>query len=375
MHFRVQLFPEIHFGGISDAIDQAFSAVIPSGIPFGIAFSGGIDSGLILAWCLKKGLKPTIFSVRFAENSSGYSDTRAVEEIAEKFGLDICWVESEDADFRKACSCPAEAGPLVADSAYVLTRKIAESARRRNLRVLLSGAGADEWFGGYRRHAFFRRWLSIEDKIPDRLLSWALSALKPGKLRWSGAESGSAEELWQAAVSSSLSTSLREGAKIPLPAGKAGLLDQMIRWDQQHYLPGDVLWMTDMAGMAFGIETRFPFLHPSITGYADSIPLSRRMGRGRKEMLSELFSQHFGRKLAGRSKQGFGISAPDYLSHPETLKELIAWMDEISSKLPDLWNETALAEFREAALKNPSAYLQEWLSLGRLASWLKGFRK
>jgi len=372
MQFRIPAHPEARFGGFRQAMDEAFSAVIPANKPFGLALSGGIDSGLILKWCLQRNIKPVLFSIRFPEDSPGYADTSAVMKMAAAFQLTIHWIENTEADFDEITSCQNPWEALVADSALVLSRKIARAARAQGLKILLSGAGADEWFGGYRRHAFFRQWLQLEGSIPEELQRWAISAVRPGKLRWMQWDFGNTEGLWQSAVSSCLNASIQEISAIPLPKGTGSLLENMLRWDQQHYLPQDILWITDLAGMAEGIEARFPFLHPAITEFADSIPLEERMGGGRKEMLKEEFRRFFGNELTDRKKQGFGISRPEFLQSEAMQNRLMQWLDELERQLPpDFWHNENWNRFKKEALKKPGKFLQEWMSLGRLNSWLK----
>lgn len=373
VHHRTKSLPEVRLGGFRQALDEAFSAVIPASQPFGLALSGGIDSGLILSWCLQRNLRPELYSIRFPLDSPGYSDTRAVEKMALRFKLSIHWIENDASDFEEITSCRHPWEALVADSALVLSRKIAHAAKENGLKILLSGAGADEWFGGYRRHAFFRQWLSLEGNIPEDLKRWVISAVRPGKLRWMKWDFGQLEGMWQSAVSSCLNSSLKNLSPVPLPDDATAPLENMLRWDQQSYLPQDVLWITDLAGMAEGVEARFPFLHPSLTDFADDLPLSKRMGRGRKQMLRDEFRLFFGDELAERKKQGFGIAEPAFLRNEQMKKRLESWLDQLNQKLPPGFMDENWLDFQKEALKKPGKYLQEWISLGRLNSWLASF--
>ena len=373
IHSKPVSIPEAKFLSLKEAMNEAFRAVIPADQPFGLALSGGIDSGLILAWCLEHRLKPVIFSVEFPEGSAGFSDTQCVKNLACKLDLEVNWISNEDEDFREITSCRNPWELLVADSAMILTRKIAKAAREKGLKILLSGAGADEWFGGYRRHAFFRNWLRIEKLIPEFLKRWLITGLRPGKLRWMNPADGNIAALWQAVVSSCLQSSLRCLPLIPLPAGAGNELEKMLRWDQKYFLPQDVLLITDFAGMAEGIETRFPFLHPALTSFADSIPLEQRMQGGRKGMLRDLYRDYFGPALAGRKKQGFGISSPHFLSEATGRMQLKQWCSELTRELPEIWNYPEWNNFQQAALKSPEKFFQEWIRIGRLCSWLQAF--
>jgi asparagine synthase (glutamine-hydrolysing) len=362
-------------GNLREAMSEAFSAVIPDGRPFGIALSGGIDSGLILAWCIDKGLKPALFSIRFCEGTSSWPDTIAAGEMAARYGLTVNWVDSGPEDFWEITRCEHLWDILVGDSALSLTRKLAEAARNKGIHILLSGAGADEWFGGYRRHAFFKNWIALTRMIPEQLKKSFLEAFRPGKLAWNKLTGESSESLWQAVVSTRLNSTLGEQNLLPLPETEGSLLENMLEWDRRYYLTNDVLCISDLAGMAEGLEMRFPFLHPAMTGFAASVPLEQRMGNGRKEMLRDDFRKYFGNDLADRPKQGFGISLPDFLQGKEAGPELSALLHRVGQEKdlnlqPDKWDL-----FCRQALSRPSDFLAEWIVLGRLDSWLRQHQK
>jgi hypothetical protein len=54
---------------------------------------------------------------------------------------------------------------------------------------------------------------------------------------------------------------------------------------------------------------------------------------------------------------------------------LQAWLDYLNQEIPECWNEPAWLEFQQEAIRKPGNYLQEWISLGRLASWLQQLQK
>jgi asparagine synthetase B (glutamine-hydrolysing) len=212
----------------------------------------------------------------------------------------------------------------------------------------------------------------MEGYLPKGFRKWLVSSVRPGKLRWIKGPISDSADLWQAAVSSCLNASLIDFGRISLPQSEEGTLERMLRWDQENYLRQDVLWISDMAGMAESVETRFPFLHPAMTGLAESIPLSERMGKGRKELLKGVFRSFFGEKLAQRPKQGFGISTRLSTSDRAHLEQ---WLKILQASIPEIWSEPEWTQFRSQALNKPEKFLQEWISLGRLASWLQQFQK
>jgi len=372
MHYTIPGELPSKFDGLKEAMDAAFSALIPKNQDFGLALSGGIDSGLLLSWCLEHGFKPQIFSIRFPKNCPVYADTATVEALSNSIGFEVNWVDIPKSDAIETSSSAGD--PLIADSAMVLTKLIAKAANEKGLKILISGAGADEWFGGYRRHEFFKNWLSYRSRFPW-LLKFISSKIPIGKLRWMNLKSAEPEEIWQAAVSTCLRFVNKEHLQIRLPAGEFDFLEKALRWDQQHYLVQDILFMTDYACMQHGIEGRFPFLHPAITDYASGIPAEIRLGKARKEILVKEFSRRFGPKFAKRKKQGLGL--PSNLIEQSSLQffNLEAYEKELAEKYPEIMNVESFKKFCEAAKRQPKNYFQEWYSLMRLWKWLKANHK
>jgi asparagine synthase (glutamine-hydrolysing) len=90
-------------------------------------------------------------------------------------------------------------------------------------------------------------------------------------------------------------------------------------YDLLFYLPNDMLVKVDRASMAHALEVRVPFLCRAVAELAFRIPESVRFAVGsEKKILRELVARHYGRDLAYRPKQGFGIP-------------LQQWMQELAS--------------------------------------------
>lgn len=356
--------------GLRSAMDEAFSSVIPKNRPFGIALSGGIDSGLILSWCLKSGYRPEIFSIRFPKGSSTHPDTSAVEEMASRFGLKVHWAECGTDIFREITSCEKPWEVPVADSAFVLTRKLAAEANKMGIRILLSGAGADEYFGGYRRHAFFRKWNPVLQLFPEEIWKGLFKVFRPGKIAWMNPAPKDAEGLWHTAVSGKLNSSLADLKFLDIPETKNSLLENMLQWDRRYYLPNDVLCISDLAGMAEGIEMRFPFLHPAMTSFADAMEAEQLMGSGRKEILRDEFRKDFGQALADRKKQGFGIPGDSLFNSETDRNQLQNWLDQMEKDAKVSFDQDAWQKFRKEALAKPLKFLPEWIAIGRYCNWL-----
>ena len=133
--------------------------------------------------------------------------------------------------------------------------------------------------------------------------------------------------------------------------------------------------MTDYACMQHGIEGRFPFLHPAITDYASAIPAEIRLGKGRKEILTNEFASRFGTKLASRKKQGLGLPAGIINQEIFSTGNLEVYAKELTINYPNIVEAESFNKFCSTALKQPQNYFQEWYSIFSLLQWLKSNHK
>lgn len=374
MHFQVHS-EKVHSKELSgfEALHKGFSAVIPANEPVGLLFSGGLDSTLILNWCLQNGISVKLFSLRFLgfENQK-FEDQESARFLAEKFGIEIEWVDVVPDDFRNLLSFPGGKMPLIADSAWWLTDLLSKRARQLGVRILLSGAGADEWFGGYRRHWYYYKWQKINSFVPDR---WQLSILKKLKIgRLSGLNEKNIDVgglIWDAAVSSQLTGFIREKPSLPHahPQKNTSSLDKALHWDQTEYLPNDVLAITDFATMANGVEGRFPFLHPAITNWAESFSAEERLQEGRKHILFQFLNPELQEYFRKKKKRGFGVPMEAFLKSEYGNNWINTHVFENQGLFSPWFEESSWKKFKNSWTAEKMA--QEGFSLAWLSKWIQ----
>jgi asparagine synthase (glutamine-hydrolysing) len=374
LHYQVLLEPSNAESSIRVAINKAFHEVIPSKEKVGLMLSGGIDSSLILKWCVDNNIEVVPFSIRYQFETRLSADQKAVEFLEKLLGIQVHWIDVDWSEVSNLWKPTGVHEPLIADSARFLTRKIAEVARNSGIRILLSGAGADEWFAGYRRHWFFHQWNQYQHFVPGLFLEKMIQAFRIGKLKWMEMpEGGSPADVWDASVASRLGSVLQNRVQLPLPASPDDqtVLAKALAWDQKNYLVQDILNLTDQATMAFGVEGRFPFLHPAITGFAESVSAENRLAKGRKWLLKNEVEKWAGKEFVSRRKLGFGLPYGRYLSSPEGQNLLNDAFFLLGEKLPGFWKENEWSRFQKEAKAQPDDFAQEILALIWLSEWLK----
>lgn len=235
-------------------------------VPAGILLSGGMDSSLLYAlWYQQTGTSLPAFTIQVEKKyRKKYSDADAARRFVRAFPADHQLIEIDQQtvfdhweEFIRSIDQP------IGDSAGFLTWMIGKKAKNQ-VKVLASGAGADELWGGYQRHKAFHQYL----QNPSFWIKWAPLAQKlPLGRAWNKFTSGirpSSQETF-------LNFSALSNPKADLYADYLRIMNPNLEpykaaldFDRQVYLVQDVLKVQDNSLMAHGIEGRSPYLDPQL---------------------------------------------------------------------------------------------------------------
>ena len=261
-----------------------------------------------------------------------------------------------------------------ADPAPLNALMIAERARADGVTVLMSGAGGDDLFSGYRRHAaqhYERAWSWLPAALRGGLARGARSlasgnsrlnlhhpAIRRAAKTLSYADLGENERLasyfwWNTAelretlygpllrdatpesVSAPL---LRSLDRIP---GERSPLNRMLYLEGKHFLADHNLNYTDKAGMAAGVEVRVPLIDLEVVDFATRIPPHlKQEGRVGKAIFKRAMEPLLPRDVIYRGKSGFGAPLRRWLSV------------ELRERVEDALSERSV---RERGLFDPAA--------------------
>ncbi len=237
-----------------------------SDVPYGMFLSGGIDSSALLAMMARLNDRPVqAFTAGFP--GTGVADERAqARAVAEACGADHTEVEFTEDDFWALL--PAIAAAMddpAADYAVLPTYKLAAEARSAGLKVVLTGEGGDELFGGYGRYrrACRARFLGGRP-MRERGIFDGLGVLLEQPSGWRDGFARSVEDAAQ-------------GGRTQLQALQAA--------DCADWLPNDLLGKLDRCLMAHGVEGRVPFLDVKLADFALTLPDGLKVRRGRGKWL------------------------------------------------------------------------------------------
>ncbi|WP_425616575.1 asparagine synthase (glutamine-hydrolyzing) [Anatilimnocola sp. NA78] len=353
-YWRLQFQPDAQLSeaewcsAIRNKLEESVDRHLIADVPVGAFLSGGFDSSVITALAAQRTGQPVqTFSIGFREAEfnelpyarqvAGHWKTQHVEEVVSPDAValldDLCWYYDEP----------------FADASAIPTMLVSQLAAR-HVKVVLSGDGGDEAFGGYARYAHDLRESAVRAYLPQWLRRSVLSRLAhywpktdwlPRKLRAKTALTNLSldphqaygntltrcrlplrRQLLAAGIVEQLNGNQPEALTYGgFRDGNHDPLASMISADIATLLPDDYLVKVDRASMAYGLEVRPPLLDHELFELASRIPSRFKVRQGEtkwifKQACGDLLPQG----LLNRPKQGFDIPLDAWFRGP--LKEL-----------------------------------------------------
>lgn len=317
-------------------IRKAVHRQMVSDVEVGAFLSGGLDSTSVVTFA--KELNPNIrcFTIDTGVSDAGLSDDLPYAKKAAKHlgvPLEVVKVEHRNLadDIESLVECLEE--PL-ADPAPLNVLYISQLARKHGIKVLLSGAGGDDVFTGYRRHKAILadRWLSIIPTILRKQMANAVQYFNTNKafgrraVRFlSGIELNGNDRLinyfaWipDTALRPLFSNEFRaEVDRVKLSSPFHDYLKQfdsalddiekILLLERRFFLADHNLTYTDKMSMAASVEVRVPFLDNELVEFAATIPSNlKQHGSVSKWVFKQAMRNYLPDSLIFRSKTGFG---------------------------------------------------------------------
>ena len=293
-------------GGLERALMDSVDVHQRSDVPYAMFLSGGVDSSVILSCMARLNDFPvTAYTIGFP-GAKVADEREKAGIIAKTLGAKHIEVTFDEDDFWKLLPrVTAAMDEPAADYAILPTWKLAQTAAI-NHKVILSGEGGDEIFGGYGRYRSLMRPLWLAGRGPWR--RGILDGL--GVLR---------EEVpgWRDGIVSNETT---EGL-----GDRTGLqVAQAV--DCLDWLPNDLLTKLDRCLMAHGVEGRTPFLDPAVVNFGYCLPDSMKVrGRHGKWILRKWLDAAVPSAGAFSRKKGFTVPVGEWIaSQGQRIGQLVA---------------------------------------------------
>jgi asparagine synthase (glutamine-hydrolysing) len=329
---------------VASRVDAAVRRQLVADVPVGAYLSGGLDSSAIVAMMRRASpeRRPTCFTVALADHADDGSpdDLPYARQVASHLDVDLVEVTVEPSAIQRLPELVAILDEPQADPAPINALMIAERARGLGIPVLLSGAGGDDLFGGYRRHravSFERFWGWLPGQVRGglemlagatadgaasgqnrpalrRLAKVFLHAGETADRRLASHMLWSTERLRRGIYTADFADRVRDVDTIePLLESLSRIpnerdpLQRMLFLETKHFLADHNLNYTDRAGMATGVEVRVPLLDLDVVRLATRVPSSyKQRGSVGKAVFKKAMEPYLPANVIYRPKTGFG---------------------------------------------------------------------
>ena len=317
---------------------EAVNRQMIADVPVGAFLSGGLDSSAVVAFAREQNKNIRCFTIesKDAYEKGDTDDLPYAKKVAKHLNvpLDIVKISSDKmaGDIEKMIKILDEP---IADPAALNVFYISELARNNGIKVLLSGAGGDDIFTGYRRHNALMhehlwRWLPKKMQVflfnTSSKLNQKNNFLRRINKLFKGAnldgnerivnyftwnERNDINQLLTSEFKSKINNSNASSTmidylnQIPKNTSK---LDRMLSLEQQFFLADHNLIYTDRMSMALGVEVRVPFLDKELVEFAFNIPDQyKQRGTEGKWVLKKALENYLPNDVIYRPKTGFGV--------------------------------------------------------------------
>ena len=333
-------------------LEESVRMQMVSDVPIGAFLSGGVDSSAVVGFMARHSQQPIrTYAIGFSggEAEQLYNELPYARRVAELFGTQHreILVKPDVVDLLPKLLWHMD--EPIADTAFITTYLVSQFARE-DVKVILSGVGGDELFGGYRRYLgehyaqqYHRLpgWLrrsaaSVAARLPADRHSGMLNVFRLAKGFLASADMPAddryrsylqvldrqtvaelllrpelAQSLLQPlATQSLLQPDVAQADPLALAfagAGNEDALNRMFAIDAETQLPDDLLMLTDKMSMAVSLECRVPLLDHQLVELAAAMPTAIKVRGGRlKHVLKESLGGLLPNDILDRKKRGFG---------------------------------------------------------------------
>jgi len=340
---------------LREVIEASVAAHLVADVPVSTFLSGGLDSSIVSV--LAKRHNPTLdaYTITFRPQDHRLEampdDAVYARKVARQYGIELHEIEATPDIVDLLPRIIDILDEPVGDPAAINTLLMCEAARDAGVKVMLSGMGADELFGGYRKHlacqlaASYRRVPGTArravkagvDRLPVVAAGYGLRQVRWAKRFLDFAELPEAEgfrrsytlydppelvDLVSPDLGGYVADVIDEHDAVYADTDLADPVNRMCLTDSRMFLPGLNLAYTDRASMAASVEVRVPFVDPTVVAAAFSLPGATKIrGRTTKAALKDAAAAWLPDEIINRPKASFSAPLRAWISHD--LKDVV----------------------------------------------------
>jgi asparagine synthase (glutamine-hydrolysing) len=341
---------------LGSVIEESVRAHLVADVPVSSFLSGGLDSSIVTVLAHRDAASVDAYTITFrAEDQKMEAmpdDAVYARRVARQFGIDLHEIEISPDIVSLLPRVVDMLDEPIGDPAAINTLLMCEAARERGVRVILSGMGADELFGGYRKHLAcvmagrYHR-LPAALRVPVRVGVGAMPVSAGGRglryPRWAKRfmtfaelpeearfrrsytlyDPGDLAALVSPDLTGSVAEVIGEHAAIYDDNELDDEINRMCLADTRLFMPGLNLTYTDRASMAASVEVRVPFVDKIVTEAAFAFPGTEKIrGRQAKAALKDAAQAWLPHEIVHRPKASFGAPLRAWVRND--LRELIS---------------------------------------------------
>jgi len=360
---------------LRDRVDTAIEKRLMSDVPLGAFLSGGIDSSIVVGTMADLMDEPVrTFTVGFEQ--SLFDESWAAREVVSYHGTNHTEYTVTPDEVRDAIPTVLDRlGEPFADQSLLPTYIVSRETSK-DVKVTLSGDGADELFAGYSKYRgeyYSNYYRHLPKTLRDNLISPAINRLEASRSGRRGELIRKAQKFlrgddddiinrhfeWNRILSADTTHSLHvenpmdaghkrmatehQTQKSVLPLSRHDDMSRILAVDTRFGLPNQILHKTDLASMYNSLEVRVPFLDTSVVEYALSLPSEYKITQTeQKRVLKHAFEDRLPDSILQRDKQGFDMPIGEWFKN-ELADEFRETVTDMNTDLID--NKDVLAVF------------------------------
>ncbi len=356
------------------AIEDSVSAHLASDVGYTVQLSGGVDSSLITALAAHEtGGRLASFGINLG--NSVHDESRYRKQVIARYDVDHHEIPMTGRDFADALPRAVRhmEGPTP-HMGCVLLMLLCDEIAKSN-KVVLTGEGADEFFGGYSRYATWRK-LAWQERL-GRIVPKALLPARPpflGLRRMAGRDAavyGSVNHDFLRMHESFPELVPAPGAREAASARFGEFRARLHAVDQANYLES-LLMRQDKMAMAASVEARVPFVHLPLARIVNAIPRAiTTPGKVTKPLLKKIAERYLPYDLLHRRKVGLNLPVEEWLGDEDGMGRYLEDLTAPDCRLAAYTDRARLRDVVERFRAGARAGLPDLVRLVNVEYWLR----
>jgi asparagine synthase (glutamine-hydrolysing) len=385
---------------LSRVVEESIAAHLVADVPISSFLSGGLDSSIVTVLAHQAETAVDAYTIAFRAEDQRLEampdDAAYARKVAARYGISLHEIEISPDIVKLLPRIVDVLDEPIGDPAAINTLLMCEEARQRGVKVILSGMGADELFGGYRKHLacmLATRYCKLPggirhavvqplvDRLPVsvagrglRYVRWAKRFLTFAELpeeprfrrSYTLYDPAELAAVLSPDLASHVGQVVEEHSDIYHDNSLTDEINRMCLADTRLFLPGLNLAYTDRASMAASVEVRVPFVDRLVAEAAFSIDGSSKMRWWQGKMaLKRSAERWLPREIVYRPKASFSVPLRAWVRNElrEVIRDVLAGGELVQTGMIRAAPVARLIEDEQAGREDRAKQIWQLLTL------------